>query len=88
MDSHECCEYVAIVWILWISVGATTLSQGNRLFKGSQCSDFSVVLPDAKEICDDVHPIAIVAFVNFALREYPGPSWPALVHYRCLMGSS
>ncbi|KAI0659625.1 hypothetical protein C8Q70DRAFT_915218 [Cubamyces menziesii] len=59
--------WLSIVWILWISVGATTLSQGNRLFKGSQCSDFSVVLPDAKEICDDVHPIAIVAFVNFAL---------------------
>ncbi|KAI0327348.1 hypothetical protein GY45DRAFT_1373236 [Cubamyces sp. BRFM 1775] len=59
--------WLSIMWILWISVGATTLSQGKQLFKNTPCSDYAVVIPDAKEICDDIHPIAIVGFVNFAL---------------------
>ncbi|KAH9902774.1 hypothetical protein C8Q73DRAFT_785408 [Cubamyces lactineus] len=59
--------WLCIVWILWISVGATTLSQGNQLFKGTPCSEYAVIFPDAKDICNDIHPIAIVAFVNFAL---------------------
>lgn len=59
----------AILWILWISVGATTLSEGNTIFKGHTCDDFDVVLPAAKNICDDIHPIAIIAFVNAFLRE-------------------
>ncbi|KAI9058793.1 hypothetical protein FKP32DRAFT_1581201 [Trametes sanguinea] len=59
--------WLSIVWILWISVGATTLSQGKTIFKGQPCSDFNVFLPSAKEICEDVHPIAIIAFINFAL---------------------
>lgn len=59
----------AILWILWISVGATTLSEGKTIFKGQPCSDFDVVLPAAKNICDDIHPIAIIAFVNALLRE-------------------
>ncbi|KAI8990401.1 hypothetical protein BD414DRAFT_514185 [Trametes punicea] len=59
--------WLSILWILWISVGATTLSQGKKIFTGHPCSDFNVVLPSAKNICDDVHPIASLAFVNFAL---------------------
>ncbi|KAL7278699.1 hypothetical protein ACG7TL_007701 [Trametes sanguinea] len=59
--------WLSIVWILWISVGATTLSEGKTIFQGQPCSTFNVVLPSAKEICEDVHPLAIIAFVNFAL---------------------
>ncbi|KAH9852950.1 hypothetical protein C2E23DRAFT_859582 [Lenzites betulinus] len=61
--------WTSILWILWISVGATTLSEGSTIFKGHSCSEFDVVLPSAKNICDDIHPIAIVAFVNALLRK-------------------
>ncbi|KAI0354289.1 hypothetical protein OH77DRAFT_1521906 [Trametes cingulata] len=60
-------SWSSILWILWISVGATTLSEGKTIFKGESCSDFDVILPSAKNICDDIHPIAIVGFVNAAL---------------------
>ncbi|EIW56449.1 uncharacterized protein TRAVEDRAFT_49273 [Trametes versicolor FP-101664 SS1] len=66
-------SWSSILWILWISVGATTLSEGNTIFKGHTCDDFDVVLPAAKNICDDIHPIAIIAFVNaFLLFLYTG----------------
>ncbi|KAI0772452.1 hypothetical protein BD413DRAFT_612600 [Trametes elegans] len=55
-----------ILCILWISVGATTLSEGKTIFKGHPCSDFQLIT-NAKNICDDIHPIAITAFVDFAV---------------------
>ncbi|KAI0369287.1 hypothetical protein BV20DRAFT_980234 [Pilatotrama ljubarskyi] len=59
-------SWSSILWILWISVGATTLSEGKTIFKGQSCSVFDLV-PSAQNICEDIHPIAIVGFVNAAL---------------------
>ncbi|KAI0673116.1 hypothetical protein C8Q78DRAFT_969908 [Trametes maxima] len=62
--------WFSILWILWISVGATTLSEGNRIFSPYSCDDFSRAFDVPKSlsnICEDIHPIVIVAFVNFAL---------------------
>ncbi|KAI0632979.1 hypothetical protein C8Q77DRAFT_1158424 [Trametes polyzona] len=59
-------SWSSILWILWISVGATTLSEGKTNFSGHDCSEF-VDVPTAKSICDDIHPIAIIGFVNAAL---------------------
>ncbi|KAI0651174.1 hypothetical protein C8Q79DRAFT_898528 [Trametes meyenii] len=57
----------SVLWVLWISVGATTLSEGNTIFKGRSCSEFDVVLPMAKDICVDIHPIGSISFVAYAL---------------------
>ncbi|CDO68772.1 hypothetical protein BN946_scf184989.g38 [Trametes cinnabarina] len=57
--------WLSILWILWISVGWTTLSEGHMIFQGITCSLFTQ--PNTKEICEGIHPIAIIAFINFAL---------------------
>ncbi|KAI0354290.1 hypothetical protein OH77DRAFT_526177 [Trametes cingulata] len=59
--------WTSILWVLWIAVGGTTFSEGNTLFEGKPCSMFDVVLPKAKDVCDDIQPIGSVAFVTFAL---------------------
>ncbi len=64
-------EYIAVLWVLWIAVGGTTLSNGKTLFGDEKCEDFHVILPEAEDACDDIHPIASIAFVTFALCESP-----------------
>ncbi|KAL1943254.1 hypothetical protein VTO73DRAFT_4329 [Trametes versicolor] len=56
-----------VLWVLWIAVGGTTLSNGKDLFGDENCQDFHVILPEAEDACDDIHPIASIAFVTFAL---------------------
>ncbi|KAI0632978.1 hypothetical protein C8Q77DRAFT_860736 [Trametes polyzona] len=55
-----------ILFILWIAVGATTLTNGKTLFKGRPCSDFDVILEKAKDVCEDIHPIATLSFITYA----------------------
>ncbi|KAI0369285.1 hypothetical protein BV20DRAFT_946548 [Pilatotrama ljubarskyi] len=59
--------WTSILWVLWIAVGGTTFSEGSTIFKGKPCSEFDIVLPKAKDVCDDIHPIGSVAFVIYAL---------------------
>ncbi|KAI0830258.1 hypothetical protein BC628DRAFT_991744 [Trametes gibbosa] len=60
-------SWTSLLWVLWIAVGGTTLANGKTLFQGATCEEFDLVSPKAKDVCNDIHPIASVAFVTFAL---------------------
>ncbi|KAI0327343.1 hypothetical protein GY45DRAFT_1257163 [Cubamyces sp. BRFM 1775] len=62
--------WFCVLWILWVVSGAITLLKGDQMFGEIECTALSVISPYGKAICDKYHPIAIIAFVNFALCEY------------------